>query len=44
MAASISTTVALNHWEEDRELARAQVRTAYALSEVCRQWTDLLTG
>ncbi|MFD0685370.1 glycosyltransferase [Actinomadura fibrosa] len=43
MAASIATTVALDRWEQDRALARDQVRAAYGLDEVCRQWTDLLS-
>ncbi|WP_242614102.1 glycosyltransferase [Actinomadura roseirufa] len=44
MAASISTTVSLGRWEQDRTLAREQVRAAYGLDEVCRQWTDLLAA
>ncbi|WP_433232835.1 glycosyltransferase family 1 protein [Actinomadura formosensis] len=44
MAASIAATVSLGRWEQDGDLARTQLRTAYALPEVCRQWTDLLTG
>ncbi|MFC6885877.1 MULTISPECIES: glycosyltransferase family protein [Actinomadura] len=42
MAASIAGTVAEGRWEADRTLARDQVRAAYGLDEVCRQWTDLL--
>ena len=42
MAASIAATVAEGRWEADRALARTQLRNAYALDEVCRQWTDLL--
>ncbi|MGI5206833.1 glycosyltransferase family 1 protein [Spirillospora sp. CA-108201] len=44
MAASIATTVSLGHWQDDAELGRAQVKAAYGLDEVCRQWTDLLAG
>ncbi len=44
MAASIATTVSLDRWQEDAELARTQVKSAYGLEGVCRQWTDLLTG
>ncbi|MEW2359240.1 glycosyltransferase [Spirillospora sp. NPDC029432] len=44
MAASIAATVREGRWEEERALARSQVRGAYALDEVCRQWTDLLAG
>ncbi len=44
MAASISATVTLNRWQQDSDVAKAQLKTAYALPEVCRQWTDLLTG
>ncbi|MBD2896052.1 hypothetical protein amrb99_49940 [Actinomadura sp. RB99] len=44
MAASISGTVALDRWEADAALARDQVRAAYGLDEVCRQWTDLLAA
>ncbi|WP_240810376.1 glycosyltransferase [Actinomadura sp. WMMA1423] len=44
MAASIATTVSLDRWQEDAELARTQVKAAYSLDEVCRQWTDLLAG
>ncbi|WP_231404285.1 glycosyltransferase [Actinomadura viridis] len=44
MAASIAATVREGRWEAERELARRQVRGAYALEEVCRQWTDLLAG
>ena len=44
MAASISTTVALNRWHQDSAEARAQLKAAYALAEVCTQWTDLLAG
>ncbi|RKS76349.1 glycosyltransferase involved in cell wall biosynthesis [Actinomadura pelletieri DSM 43383] len=44
MAASISATVSENRWETEGALARTQVRNAYALDEVCRQWTDLLSG
>ncbi len=44
MAASIATTVALDRWQDDADLARGQVTTAYGLDEVCRQWTDLLAG
>ncbi|WP_339155400.1 glycosyltransferase family 1 protein [Actinomadura luteofluorescens] len=44
MAASIATTVSLDRWQDDAEQARAQVKAAYGLDEVCRQWTDLLTG
>jgi glycosyltransferase involved in cell wall biosynthesis len=43
MAASIAATVREGRWEGERGLAKAQVREAYALDEVCRQWTDLLT-
>ncbi|TQM71419.1 glycosyltransferase involved in cell wall biosynthesis [Actinomadura hallensis] len=42
MAASIAATVAEGRWEADRALARSQVRAAYGLDEVCRQWTELL--
>ncbi|WP_439951583.1 glycosyltransferase [Actinomadura macra] len=42
MAASIASTVSLGRWEHDRLLARDQVRAAYGLDEVCRQWTDML--
>ncbi|SNT56931.1 Glycosyltransferase involved in cell wall bisynthesis [Actinomadura meyerae] len=44
MAASIAETVSLGRWRQDGDLAREQVRAAYALPEVCRQWTDLLAG
>lgn len=44
MAASIATTVSLGRWQQDADLAREQVKAAYALPEVCRQWTDLLAG
>ncbi|WP_243708735.1 glycosyltransferase family 1 protein [Actinomadura sp. GC306] len=44
MAASIAATTSEGRWETDRTLARSQVRTAYGLDEVCRQWTDLLAG
>jgi glycosyltransferase involved in cell wall biosynthesis len=44
MAASIAATVWQGRWEAERLLARDQVRRAYALEEVCRQWTDLLAG
>jgi glycosyltransferase involved in cell wall biosynthesis len=43
MAASIAATVREGRWEGERCLAQTQVREAYALDEVCRQWTDLLT-
>ncbi|MBT2210664.1 glycosyltransferase [Actinomadura sp. NEAU-AAG7] len=44
MAASIAATVSLGRWEQDRLLARDQVRAAYGLDEVCRQWTDMLAA
>ncbi|QXJ26519.1 glycosyltransferase [Actinomadura graeca] len=44
MAASIASTVSLGRWEHDRLLARDQVRAAYGLDEVCRQWTDMLAA
>ena len=44
MAAAISTTVTTNRWHQDSALARAQVKAAYTLPEVCRQWTNLLAG
>ncbi|WP_243725746.1 glycosyltransferase [Actinomadura rubrisoli] len=44
MADAISTTVSLGRWEHDRLLAADQVRAAYGLDEVCRQWTDLLAA
>ncbi|XRQ16763.1 glycosyltransferase family 1 protein [Actinomadura welshii] len=43
MAASIAATVSEDRWETERTLARTQLRNAYALDEVCRQWTDLLS-
>jgi hypothetical protein len=43
MAAAIAAMVEEGRWEAERHLAQAQVRKAYALDEVCRQWTDLLT-
>ncbi|MBC6458743.1 glycosyltransferase [Actinomadura sp. HBU206391] len=44
MAASIAATVREGRWEDERLLGRVQVREAYALDEVCRQWTGLLAG
>jgi glycosyltransferase involved in cell wall biosynthesis len=44
MAASIAATVRDGRWEDERLLGRAQVRKAYALDEVCRQWTGLLAA
>jgi glycosyltransferase involved in cell wall biosynthesis len=44
MAAAISTTVTTNHWHQDSALAKAQVKAAYTLPEVCRRWTDLLAN
>ncbi|MDL4776059.1 glycosyltransferase [Actinomadura xylanilytica] len=44
MAASIASTVAGGRWEDERRLAREQVRAAYGLEEVCRQWTGLLAA
>ncbi|WP_243713441.1 glycosyltransferase family 1 protein [Actinomadura sp. 6K520] len=43
MAASIAATVSENRWETEGALARTQVTAAYGLTEVCRQWTDLLS-
>jgi glycosyltransferase involved in cell wall biosynthesis len=42
MATSIAATVRQGRWEQDRVLAHSQVRDAYGLDEVCRQWTELL--
>jgi glycosyltransferase involved in cell wall biosynthesis len=42
MAASIAATVREGRWESERLLGQAEVRAAYGLDEVCRQWTDLL--
>jgi glycosyltransferase involved in cell wall biosynthesis len=44
MAASIAATVREGRWESERLLGQAQVRAAYALDGVCRQWTDLLAS
>jgi glycosyltransferase involved in cell wall biosynthesis len=44
LAASIAATVREGRWETERRLAQAQVREAYSLEKVCRQWTDLLSG
>jgi glycosyltransferase involved in cell wall biosynthesis len=44
IAASIAATVREGRWEPERTFAREQVRAAYGLDEVCRQWTDLLAG
>ncbi|GAA1835989.1 glycosyltransferase family 4 protein [Actinomadura chokoriensis] len=42
MAAAISTTVTQNRWQKESALAKTQLKAAYALPEVCHQWTDLL--
>ncbi|MFA1551732.1 glycosyltransferase family 1 protein [Actinomadura chokoriensis] len=44
MAASIAATVTQDRWQQDSDLARSQVKAAYALPEVCDQWTNLLAG
>jgi glycosyltransferase involved in cell wall biosynthesis len=44
MAAAIAGAVREGRWEQDRALGHAQVRTAYGLDEVCRQWIDLLAA
>nr|WP_240489739.1 glycosyltransferase [Actinomadura atramentaria] len=44
MADSIAASVAGGTWETDRADARAQVRAAYGLDEVCRQWIDLIAA
>jgi glycosyltransferase involved in cell wall biosynthesis len=44
MASAIAETVREGHWERDRGLAHAQVRAAYGLDEVCRQWIEVLAG
>ncbi|MGH3392257.1 MAG: glycosyltransferase [Actinomadura sp.] len=43
MASGIAEMVRDGRWGDERRLAQVQVRKAYALDEVCRQWTDLLT-
>ncbi|MCW2942159.1 MAG: glycosyl transferase, partial [Actinomycetia bacterium] len=44
MAGAIAECVREGRWETDRARARDQVRSAYALEEVCRRWTGLLAG
>ena len=44
IAESIAATVREGRWESERAFAREQVRAAYGLDKVCRQWTDLLAG
>ncbi|GAA2085135.1 glycosyltransferase family 4 protein [Actinomadura alba] len=44
MAGSIAATVREGRWEDERRLGRDQLREAYALDEVCRQWTVLIAG
>jgi glycosyltransferase involved in cell wall biosynthesis len=44
MAAAIAAAVREGRWEDDRAMGRAEVRAAYGLDEVCRQWTELLAA
>jgi glycosyltransferase involved in cell wall biosynthesis len=44
IADSIADTVASGRWEDDRMLAREQLRRSYALERVCEMWTRVLSG
>ncbi|WP_433339150.1 glycosyltransferase [Spirillospora sp. CA-294931] len=44
IARSIGSIVREGRWEQERLLARDQVRAAYALESVCDQWTEMIAG
>jgi glycosyltransferase involved in cell wall biosynthesis len=44
MAQRILEIVQSGRWEEEREAARQEVRDSFALSQICRSWTRLLSG
>jgi glycosyltransferase involved in cell wall biosynthesis len=44
MADRILEIVQRGRWDDEREAARQEVRDSFALSQICRLWTGLLSG